>query len=440
MNKPMILIVDDEKNILNLLERVLSREGYMTLTASDGREALRLVEHHPVDIVLTDIRMPDMDGLELFKHIIAYDSCIKVHLMTAFASVETAIDALKMGAQDYIRKPFNIDDVLDSIRKTEMILNHSACQDDEPLKPESLLVCQSDAMKQLLNMIQKVAQSSSTVYIHGETGVGKELVARTIHENSPRSQMPFIKVNCSALPETLLESELFGYEKGAFTGAYTKKLGRFELANGGTIFLDEIGDVSPLIQLKLLRIIQQKELERLGGTQTIPLDVRIITATNKDLDQLVKSGEFREDLYYRLNVIPLSVPPLRERKEDLRELIDNFIKNSTASPEKQLSKEALDALLNYSWPGNVRELENIIERLMVFSDGDIITLEDIPDKIMTAEVQSSGQLSKNVENTEEQLIRAALTETGGNITHAAEKLGISRRSLHRKLNKFNIKN
>jgi len=264
-------------------------------------------------------------------------------------------------------------------------------------------------MKDLVKMIQKVAGSVATIYIHGETGVGKELVARAIHESSNRKNMPFIKVNCSALPETLLESELFGYEKGAFTGAFARKLGRFELANGGTIFLDEIGDISQLIQLKLLRVLQEKELERLGGTETIPLDVRIITATNKNLDLLVSEGKFREDLYYRLNVIPLFVPPLRERPDDIGELISIFMKMTTDKHQariKELNKDALHALLSYSWPGNVRELENIIERIIVISDGFEIALSDLPSNIISSETQIvSHNLSYQVENTEELLIR-----------------------------------
>ncbi len=439
MNKPMILIVDDEQNILNLLERVLTKAGYPVQKAASGRAALDIIERHPVDIVLTDIRMPDMDGIALLKAIKAQNAPVKVHLMTAFATLDTAIEALKMGAQDYIKKPFKIEDVLQSIEKTELILNHADAEDYTASTYKTTLICKSPLMKKLLGKIQKVSDANSTVYIHGETGVGKELVARALHENSSRSHMPFIKVNCSALPETLLESELFGYEKGAFTGAHTQKLGRFELANGGTIFLDEIGDISPLIQLKLLRIIQEKELERLGGTQTIPLDVRIITATNKSLESLVEEGTFREDLYYRLNVIPLSVPALRERTDDLPELIDNFLAQTSAGASKHFSEDAMNALMNYTWPGNVRELENIIERLIVFSDSDTIELGDLPDKIQCNHTTCVNKLSSTVDDAEAALIRAALSETDGNITHAAEKLGISRRSLHRKINKFNIK-
>lgn len=441
MKRKMILVVDDELHILNLIERILTKEGYPVLKALNGHEALKILDQHPVDIVLTDIRMPEMDGITLLKKIKILDPSIKVLLMTAYASVDTAIEALKTGAQDYIRKPFDIEDVLESIRKTEMILTHDTSDDEDSVKADTILVCNSPAMKKLMHMIRKVAASSATVYIHGETGAGKELVARAIHENSKRKDKPFIKVNCSALPETLLESELFGYEKGAFTGAFAQKLGRFELANGGTIFLDEIGDISPLIQLKLLRVIQQKELERLGGTQTIALDVRVITATNKNLELLVEENKFREDLYYRLNVIPLTVPPLRERLEDLEELIQVFIKmNSYQVDEtpKKLTDDAMNALLKYNWPGNVRELENIIERIIVISEDPEITLQDIPDKIIATSEKHTTHLSTQIDDAEEKLIRQALQETQGNITQAAQKLGISRRSLHRKINKFEI--
>lgn len=438
MNKTQILIVDDEKNILNMLERVLKHDGYSVLTAPSGDLALNLIDKYPVDIVLTDIKMPGMDGMELLARIKEKDPCIKVLLMTAFATLDTAIEALKTGACDYIRKPFNIDEVLESVRKTQLIIDHSDSDTSGVKSAESILIANSPPMKKLIHMVHKVASSLATVYIHGETGAGKELVARAIHESSPRRQKPFVKVNCSALPETLLESELFGHEKGAFTGASSQKLGRFEIANGGTIFLDEIGDISPLIQLKLLRIIQQKEFERLGSTETIPLDIRIITATNKDLEQLVEQGCFREDLYYRLNVIPLTVPPLRQRQEDLKELIEVFIDLSSQGQTKALSNDALKALMNYDWPGNVRELENIIERIIVISDGNLITTNDLPDKILVASSIKHLPLTEQVEDTEERILRSALHDSDGNVTKAAQALGISRRSLHRKINKFKI--
>ncbi|GAB6108160.1 sigma-54-dependent transcriptional regulator [Fusibacter bizertensis] len=438
MRKGTILIAEDEVNLALLLERILKKEGYVVYVANDGSAAKSILEAKQIDMVLTDIKMPDIDGIELLKYIKKIDPSIEVIVMTAFATVDTAINALKLGARDYIRKPFDIDEVINAVKKVRL-------QDvqDELVTYDfnSMLVTNSPKMQELVKLIHKVANSNANIYINGETGVGKELVAHAIHEISDRRGKPFIKVNCSALPETLLESELFGYEKGAFTGAFNRKLGRFELANGGTIFLDEIGDISPLIQLKLLRIIQQKELERLGGTQTIALDVRIITATNKSLDALVQGGQFREDLYYRLNVIPLSVPPLRERRDDMISLIENFIKISSDMyhmPYKNIDSEAMEVLLAYHWPGNVRELENIIERLLLISEGTAIKLKDLPPYFMHPEQAISSGLGIYKDSAEEQIIRKAIEETDGNITKAAEKLGISRRSLHRKINKYNL--
>ncbi|MDF2636938.1 MAG: sigma-54-dependent Fis family transcriptional regulator, partial [Pelosinus sp.] len=326
--------------------------------------------------------------------------------------------------------------------KAALLVGHHSEYDVHKLKSDEILVANSPSMKNLKKLIEKVASSTATVNIYGETGVGKELVAKAIHELSDRRDQPFITVNCSALPETLLESELFGYEKGAFTGAFARKLGRFELANGGTIFLDEIGDISPVIQLKLLRVIQQKEFERLGGTKTLPLDLRVITATNKDLKVLVKEKKFREDLYYRLNVIPIDVAPLRERKEDIQELLNTFIRvasKNNKTPMKKLSDEAREALINYPWPGNVRELENIVERIIVISEEHIIALSDLPEHIRTGiDRGKTNIIDAHKDEVEERIIRNAILEAQGNMTRAAEKLGISRRSLYRKIHKYGI--
>lgn len=441
MKKLSILIAEDEKNLALLLERVLTKEGYATYLASDGEEALDIIKVNKVDIVLTDIKMPKIEGMSLLNQIKDMDASIEVIVMTAFATIDTAINALKMGARDYIRKPFDIDEIVDAVNKTSMLIKNATLSGEEQFVFSEMLVANSPKMKDLIKMVKKVSGSVANIYIQGETGVGKELIAHAIHELSDRRDHPFIKVNCSALPETLLESELFGYEKGAFTGAFARKLGRFELANGGTIFLDEIGDISPLIQLKLLRIIQQKELERLGGTQTISLDVRIITATNKDLEALVKEGVFREDLYYRLNVIPLTVPALRERPEDIRELIETFMSISSSlyhTKPKAIEPEALEALVQYPWPGNVRELENIIERILIISEGASIKLEDLPPKILKKSNLPSESLEAYKESVEAEILKEALENCQGNITKAAEKLGISRRSLHRKINKYNL--
>ncbi len=445
MKKLNLLIAEDETNLSKLLERVLTKEGYTVFTAPDGHSALELIHSKPIDLVLTDIKMPNMDGLELLKQIKAYDQAIEVILMTAFATLDTAIYAMKMGARDYIRKPFDLEEVLETVNKVSLMIKRDT--DNGELVHYNLLdmlVTNSPPMQALIKIVQKIAKSNANVYILGETGVGKELIAHAIHECSDRKEKPFIKVNCSALPESLLESELFGYEKGAFTGAFAKKLGRFELAQGGTIFLDEIGDISPLIQLKLLRIIQQKEIERLGGVETINLDVRIITATNKDLENLVKGGLFREDLYYRLNVIPLTVPPLRERKEDLLPLIDTFVTHSIKrykTPHKSFGKEALDKMLAYNWPGNVRELENVIERVLLISETHTIQFTDLPEKMQANTTQMIGTyetLDALKDSTEEKIIQNAIMSCDGNITKAAEFLGISRRSLHRKINKYNL--
>ncbi|TCO73831.1 sigma-54-dependent transcriptional regulator [Marinisporobacter balticus] len=437
-----ILIAEDEENLAQLLARIFENTGYKTHVVNDGETALYIVKNQHIDIVITDIRMPSLDGISLLKEIKAFDPYIEVLVMTAFANVDTAIDAIKLGARDYIRKPFDIDEVLESIEKAALLVGHHSEYDVHKLKSHEILVDNSLSMKKLKKLIKKVACSTATVNIYGETGVGKELVAKAIHELSDRSNQAFIKVNCSAFPETLLESELFGYEKGAFTGAFSRKLGRFELANGGTIFLDEIGDISLVIQLKLLRVIQQKEFERLGSIKTLPLDLRIITATNKDLKVLVKEKKFREDLYYRLNVIPIDVAPLRERKEDIQALLNTFIRiasKNNKTPIKKISDEALDALINYPWPGNVRELENIVERMIVISDGNIIELSDLPEHILLGKDSANNSILKvHKDEVEERIIRNAMLESQGNMTKTAEKLGISRRSLYRKIHKYSM--
>lgn len=438
-----VLVVEDELQLLNLLDRIISNEGYRVKKAKNGLEAIEIINKYSIDIVLTDIKMPSMDGIELLAAIKKMDPSIEVILMTAFATVETAIDALKKGARDYIRKPFDIEEVIDAIQKTSLCLQSELNNTSSAIHGNKALITNSNAMQTLLKTVHKIAHSQVTVSIQGETGVGKELVARAIHDLSDRAQHPFIKVNCSALPETLLESELFGYEKGAFTGAFTRKLGRFELANKGTIFLDEIGDISPLIQLKLLRVLQEHELERLGSTETIQLDIRVITATNKNLAELVEKGDFRKDLFYRLNVIPLSVPALRKRTEDIPELIKVFIDASIDKHHiepKVFSTEAFNILMAYPWPGNVRELENIIERTIVISEGNTITEDDLPDSIRYYKESDNNNLNATKETVEEKAIRTALDAAHGNVTKAAENLGISRRSLHRKINKFDIRN
>jgi DNA-binding NtrC family response regulator len=442
MKKNRILIAEDEDNILKLLERLLKNNGYVTYGANNGKKALEIAKTKEIDIVITDIRMPEMDGIELIKEIKKMDPCIEVIVMTAYASVDTAIEAVRIGARDYIRKPFDIDEVINAIEKASLQVQHNEDNEIQLLQSDEIMVANSKSMKDLKHLILKVANSNATVNISGETGVGKELVAKAIHENGERANKPFIQVNCSAFPETLLESELFGYEKGAFTGAIYSKPGRFELANGGTIFLDEIGDISQTIQLKLLRVIQQREVERLGSTQIIPLDIRIITATNKDLKVLVGEKLFREDLYYRLNVIPVAVVPLRERKEDIQDLIATFMGIASKKNKKEMkefSKDAMEAMISYTWPGNVRELENVIERLIVVCEGDRIEISDLPEIVYyNKENKNIGILDMSLDRVEEKVVKSAISMANGNVTKAAESIGISRRTLYRKMHKYNI--
>lgn len=455
MRKYTILIVDDEENVARLLSKVFAKEGFVTYTAADANAALALIERHHVDILLTDIKMPEISGIELLKKVKKIDSSIKVVLMTAFATLDTAIEALKMGARDYITKPFNLEDVLDSINK---ILGNSEEESvniemqETPEIVDRFLISKSQKMRGVLELIRQVADSRATIMLYGETGTGKELAAQVIHDLSERQGKPFIKVNCAAIPDTLMESELFGFEKGAFTGAIAKKPGRFELADGGSIFLDEIGDISPAMQVKLLRVLQEREFQPLGSIKTLKVDVRIIGATNKNLEEMVKNNLFREDLFYRLNVVPIHLPPLRERQEDIAGLVDYFLSKSadiTGKFQKQIDKEAINILTQYDWPGNIRELENIIERSVVVTTGDVIRAKDLPNYLIQSErflrenshteiSKKSGILDDVVDNAERDVIIQALHAHNGNRTRASEHLGISRRSLHRKIVKYNI--
>lgn len=448
MRKYSILVVDDEENVSKLLQKVLIKEGYIAHRASNGEEALEIIESTQVDMVISDIKMPGISGLELLSRIKRIDTSIVFILITAFATLETAINALKMGARDYITKPFDLDEVVLSVREiadnseeVDLISNDSK-KVNKIIKNK--LESKNPQMIQLIEMIEHVADTSATVMIYGETGTGKELAAQALHNFSSRCDKPFIKVNCAAIPELLLESELFGYEKGAFTGAIIRKPGRFELANGGSIFLDEIGDISTSVQAKLLRVLQEREIEHLGGTKTLKIDVRIIAATNKNLELLVNEGTFRKDLYYRLNVVPVNLPALRERREDIPILVKNFLTRASSissKPIKQISEEAIKKLINYDWPGNIRELENIIERCVVVISKDIIEIEDLPLYISNSKselLEPGSKLDDVVDCAERDAIIKALIENSGNRTKASEVLGISRRSLHRKIIKYNI--
>lgn len=450
MNKYSILVVDDEENVRNLLKKVLKKEGYNVYTGDSYEEALRVIDTADIDLVITDLRMPGLSGIELLKKIKEIDSFIKVVLITAYATVETAIEALKIGASDYILKPFDIYEIVDNIKKILDMQGRESINTIKDIKRddnmEGFLNSKSSSMIKPIELIKKVADSSTSVLFYGETGTGKELAARTIHTLSSRNKGSFVKVNCAAIPDNLLESELFGYEKGAFTGASKDKPGRFELAQGGTIFLDEIGDISAMMQVKLLRVLQEREIEHLGGTKTIQVDVRIIAATNKDLKTLVDQCKFREDLYYRLNVVPITLPPLRNRRNDIEYLTDYFLtKAATISGmgKKAISKEALKKLQNYNWPGNIRELQNIVERCIVISEGETIVEEDIPDYIVLyedtkMESKDSKTLEESIDTAEILAIKKVLMQCEGNRTKASAMLGISRRSLHRKLAKYNI--
>jgi DNA-binding NtrC family response regulator len=442
-----ILIVDDEKNVVNLLEKMLKKQGYTTYCAYNGKEALDIIDINQIDLVISDIRMPEIDGISLLKKVKEVDPAIEFMLITAFATVETAVEALRIGARDYIIKPFNLEDITAAIDKITKSAADEDIQDvDQADKNETYLKSESPKMIKLMELIRQVADTRATVMIYGETGTGKELAAKALHTMSSRRDKPFIKVNCAAIPENLLESELFGYEKGAFTGAVTKKPGRFDLADGGSIFLDEIGDVSAAVQVKLLRVLQEREFEHLGGTKTIKVDVRIIAASNKDLQELVKKGEFREDLFYRLNVVPVSIPPLRERKEDISSIADDFLMKSASisgKAPKRFSEGAIKRLKAYNWPGNIRELENIVERCVVITSHDVIDEDDLPAYILNPSEAERGKqpdsrLEDKIDSVEKDTIVKVLGQCGGNRTKAAQVLGISRRSLHRKLSKYSI--
>jgi DNA-binding NtrC family response regulator len=450
MTKYSILIVDDEENVRKLLQKIFLKENYITHIASNAEEALHIIDTFQVDVVITDIKMPGISGIELLNKIREIDTSIQVIMITAFATLETAIDALKMGAKDYITKPFNLEEVLLSVKKiihsmdsTDIIDSHSKNNVDNI---NNSLSSDSASMRKIIDMIARVADTKSTVMIYGETGTGKELAAHSLHYLSSRNDKPFIKVNCAAIPDSLLDSELFGYDKGAFTGAVVKKPGRFELANGGSIFLDEIGDISPSVQVKLLRVLQEREIEHLGGIKTIKIDVRIIVATNKNLEDLVKKQIFREDLYYRLNVVPIILPPLRERKEDILMLANSFLSKASVisgREKKQITEGALRYLIDYNWPGNIRELENIIERCVVITSKEIITEEDLPSYITNYSLENTiekqcDSLDAVIDNAEKEVLIKALKQCKGNRTKASELLGISRRSLHRKIIKYTI--
>jgi DNA-binding NtrC family response regulator len=446
MDRVGILVVEDEESQRSLLAGLLKNEGYTVNAAADGATAYDLLQKGIFEIVLLDYRLPDTDGLSLLKKIKELNPSTEVVMITAFGSIENAVGALKAGASEYLTKPIDLDDLLFKLRKIEektyLIRENMVLRETlrDRFKSEEF-VYQSEKMHEVSSLVVRIAKTDSTCIITGESGVGKEVVLNMIHALSERKDFPLIKVNCAAIPETLLESELFGYEKGAFTGAYQRKPGKFELANKGTIFLDEIGDVPFLLQSKLLRVIQEKEIEHLGGSHPIKVDVRIIAATNRNLEEEVKKGTFREDLYYRLNVVTINVPPLRERKEDIPLLLDFFLKRYSLKHKKNvkgLAREARDILVKYDYPGNVRELENILERAIVLTRGEHITSDDLPNLADHAAAGGDGSIRGTVESLERSMIIEALVNADWVQTKAALALGLSERMLRYKIKKYDI--
>ena len=453
MDKLSILIVEDGKSQRDMLRGFLKSKGYEVSEAERGDEALELVRKNYFDLLLLDYKMPGMDGMAVLEKVKAINPEIDVIMMTAFGTIDTAVKAMKTGAADYITKPIELEELLiliDRISERRILLKENRILKEE-LREKGVttdqIIYKSRVMNELINLAARVASSNATILIEGESGTGKELVARLIHTLSPRSEKHLITVNCAALPENLLESELFGHEKGAFTGADRMRIGRFEEADGGSLFLDEIGELSPSVQIKLLRFLQEREFQRVGGNRTLHSDVRIISATNQNLEARVKGGRFREDLFYRLNVVALAIPPLRERKEDVGPLIDHFLEYFAAENGKQIqgvSSEARDLLLKYDYPGNVRELENIIERAVVITRGPFISIEDLPfsEQLLGTdrnEIWNQGTLKDSLAALERQMIRNALGRASSNQTRAADFLGISERMLRYKLKKYGFK-
>jgi DNA-binding NtrC family response regulator len=458
MKSAKILVVDDELSMRVVLAAMLKKEGYEVFTAANGQEALKIVKDTQISVVATDLKMPGLDGMGLLQKIMEYDHAMPVIILTAYGTVASAVDALKNGAFDYITKPFENDELKTVILKavrTRLL--------EDALQPAPLgsvdpyrIIGQSDRLSEILRIVQRVSPTETTVLITGETGTGKELIARAIHNNSLRSKQPFIKINCAAIAQSLVESELFGYEKGAFTGAVTTKPGRFELAHKGTLFLDEVGEIPREVQAKLLQAIQDQSFERVGGLKTISVDVRLITATNKNLPEEIKEGRFREDLYYRLNVFPINLPPLRERKDDILPLVDHFFVKSNSKLGRHvtgLSEEARDSLLSYNWPGNIRELEHLVERMVLMAEGETITTDLLPRDIFpgnsassqgtpftdTGEASPRDALKSHMEVMEKQIITRCLDECEANVTRAAQKLGLSRKGLQLKMIKHNLR-
>jgi two-component system, NtrC family, response regulator len=451
-----ILIVDDEKNYLHVLRAILEDEGYEILTALSGLEALGIQKTSDLDLILTDMKMPGMDGMEVLENVKASDPDLPVIMMTAYGTVDKAVEAMQKGAYTYILKPFDNERLIIYVNKA--ISMYQVVKDNRRLRDEiesqyrfGSIIGKSKPIRDVFETIQKVAPSNATVLIEGESGTGKELVAKSIHFNSPRRNNPFIAVSCSALAENLLESELFGHEKGAFTGAVAKKKGRFELADGGTLFLDEIGELSQNLQVKLLRVLQEKSFERVGGIMNISVDIRVIAATNRNLKEEMTKGRFREDLFYRLNVVHIVLPPLKNRPEDIRLLVNHFIEKYSAErksalPVKGLDQEVERLFYEYHWPGNIRELENLIERVMILCPSDIIRVSDLPkdfkDNVSNTlhldGIPADATLYATLTMIEKAMIERALKMAENVQAHAAAILGIGKSGLNQKIKKYNL--
>ncbi len=469
-----ILIVDDEFNLRKVLAATLRREGYDVIQASDGEQAIELFDRGGIDIVVSDLVMPKVGGFEVLQHVLDKAPEVPVILITAHGTVDSAVQAIKTGAFDYVTKPFEQSELRQVIAKAARTRDLTRGNISTHVGGERItakIIGESAPIQDIFRIVEKVADTPSTVLITGESGTGKELVAQALHSGSARESQPLIKINCAAIPKDLMESELFGYERGAFTGAVTAKPGRFELADGGTLFLDEIGEIPIEMQVKLLRALQESEFERVGGVKTIKVDVRLIAATNRDLQKDIQAGRFREDLFYRLNVVPIALPPLRERRTDIPLLIEFFLEKYNRKLNKAIERvepEAMSVLKHYAWPGNIRELENMVERTLLFADGPTIQLDDLPEllreqaaPVMTppASLAPPGAASLPIPvpipadadasmrdivkgaaaALERDLITRALDETGGNVTQAAKKLKISRKSLQNKMKEFGLR-
>jgi DNA-binding NtrC family response regulator len=444
-----VLVVDDEPLQLELVRGFLVRRGFDVLTAGDGESARELFRASPVDVIVTDQKMPGLSGLELLEAVRAIDPEVAVIVVTAYGTIEDAVAAIRAGATDYLTKPLNLDELLHRLgqardRQRLVVENRELRQALRERHRVEGIIGESGAMQEVLSLVARVAPSDATVLIRGESGTGKELVAKAIHHASRRRDGPLVRVNCAALPETLLEAELFGHDKGAFTGATTARRGRFEAAQGGTLFLDEIGDVPLHLQVKLLRALQEREIERLGSNRPTPVDVRLIAATHRDLERLAREGRFRDDLYYRINVVTITVPPLRERREDIPLLLEHFLATVARANGKTirgLTREARDLLLRYDYPGNVRELENLVERAVVLTRDDVLDAADLPLTVRAAEGGEGlgpAPLPAAVEGLERRMIGEALAQADGVQTRAAELLGISERVLRYKLRKYGL--